>query len=216
MFTQHPSVALNNLFASKPYQGVSPDQARFLFVGLDANYDRNIEQNQVFPKLLEYHRDGAAFWRTYGVHHPFMLPTYSGDGRYYHQSFARIGFSPEHANLVSLVELLHVPTVGRNKLAPEDLSTSHLEFLNSAILNGSAEHVFVSAGVARLMRASMVFPWLPRTAPAKTGVLSSLYSQPGKTVYSHLHFSVYGKFQQQKTVEAAAIFELLQKPPRGA
>lgn len=73
MFTQHPSVALNDLFASKPYQGVSPNQARFLFVGLDANYDRNIEQSQVFPKLLEYHRDGAAFWRTYGVHHPFML-----------------------------------------------------------------------------------------------------------------------------------------------
>lgn len=209
MFTPHPSAALNDLFACKPYQGVSPDQATYLFIGLDANYDRNIDRSPVFPQLLEYHHDGAAFWRKYGVHHPFLLPEYAGDGRFYHQSFARIGFRPEHANLVSFIELLHVPTVGRSTLTPSDLSTSHLRLLDATIFGGGTEHIFVPAGVARLMRASGEFPWLPRTSPAKTGPLTILYRNAAKTVYSHLHFSVYGKFQQQKEEEAAAIHGLL-------
>lgn len=133
-YLAHPSPELNALFAHKPYQGATPERARFLFIGLDANYEAEIETKPIFSKIREYHNDGVAFWRKHGVHHPFLLPEYSGDGRHYHQSFSRIGFGPEHADLVSFVELFHVPTVGRNILVANDLDAAHLNMLNAAIL----------------------------------------------------------------------------------
>jgi hypothetical protein len=112
VYRPHPSPELNELFARKPYQGAPPDQALFLFVGLDANYDEEIANSRIFSKIQEYHDDGVAFWRKYEVHHPFLLDEYPGAGRRYHQTFAQIGFTPAHADLVSFVELLHVPTSG--------------------------------------------------------------------------------------------------------
>ena len=112
----HPSGALNRAFAARPYQGAEPEKATFLFVGLDANYSPAIEQNAVFDRVLDYLEDGVAFWKTHGVHHPFLLPQYRGDGQKYHKTFARIGFRPEHAEEVSFIEMLHVPTVGQSKL----------------------------------------------------------------------------------------------------
>ena len=38
------------------------------------------------------------------------------------------------------------------------------------------------------------------------------FSEGGKTVYYHLHFSNYGKFAQQMAVEAKAIRALLTLP----
>jgi hypothetical protein len=142
------------------------------------------------------------------VHHPFLLPAYRGDGRRYHQTFARIGFTPRHADLVSFAELLHVPTVGRNKLTNEDLDPAHLRRLNAAILCGKAKHIFVPAGAARLMQTSGAFPWLKRESAASRP-LRVLYSEPARSVYSHLHFSNYGKFRQQLQEEANAILALL-------
>ena len=208
MYQPHPSPELNAQFRHRPYQGVEPSAATFLFIGLDANYDPKLEQSPSFQSVLAYHQDGVAFWRRHGVHHPFLLPQYRGDGRRYHRTFARIGFKPEHAELVSFAELLHVPTVGRNKLAPQDLDPSHLQKLNAAILHGKAKHIFISAGVARLMQASKAFPWLPKD-PGASKPLRVLYSEPLRSVYSHLHFSNYGKFQQQLEEEAHAIAALL-------
>lgn len=208
MYQAHPSRELNSHFAQRPFQGVEPISANYLFVGLDANYDESIERSPIFPRVLEYHRDGAAFWQRHSVHHPFLLPQYTGDGRRYHKNFARVGFKPQHASRVSFVELLHVPSVGRNKLEPHDLSPSHLRMVNAAILSGQARHTFVSAGVLRLMRASGAFPWLPRDSAA-SGVLPVVYKQADRAVYLHLHFSNYGKFQQQLEAEAAAIAALI-------
>jgi hypothetical protein len=208
MFIPHPSSKLTATFAERPFQGALPHEAMFLFVGLDANYDERIEENPIFDQVLEYHRDGVAFWHRHLVHHPFLFPGYRGDGRRYHQSFARIGFQPEHASLVSFVELLHVPTVGRSALVPSDLSSAHLAWLNGAILGGRPKYTFISAGVARLMRASGAFSWLPREFP-KSQVLPAIYSGAGRTVYYHLHFSNYGKFQAQLDAEADAIRRFL-------
>jgi hypothetical protein len=208
MYQPHPSEVLNTQFRQQPYQGVEPSRATFLFVGLDANYDPDIENSPSFHSVLEYHNDGVAFWQRHGVHHPFLLPEYRGDGRRYHRTFARIGFTPKHANLVSFAELLHVPTVGRSKLVPQDLDPAHLGMLNSAILHGKAKHIFVSASVMRLMQASKAFPWLPKERVG-SGPLRILYSNQSRSVYSHLHFSNYGKFQQQLEQEAHAIAALL-------
>ena len=208
MYQPHPSAELNTQFRHRPYQGVEPSLATFLFIGLDANYAPNLELSPSFQSVLDYHQDGVAFWRLYGVHHPFLLPQYRGDGRRYHQTFACIGFQPKHAEMVSFAELLHLPTVGRNKLDPQDLDFSHLQNLNAAILRGKAKHIFVSPGVARLMQACKAFCWLPKDSRASTP-LRVLYSEPSRSVYSHLHFSNYGKFQQQLDAEAHAIAALL-------
>ncbi len=208
MYQPHPSSELNVLFRHRPYQGVAPAAATFLFIGLDANYDPRLEHSPSFGSVLEYHQDGVAFWRRHGVHHPFLLPNYRGDGRRYHRTFSRIGFTPEHADLVSFIELLHVPTVGRSALAPQDLDLSHLRMVNTAILHGNAKHIFVSTVVARLMRSSRAFPWLPKE-PSGPGPLRLFYSEPSRSVYLHLHFSNYGKFQQQLEAEAHAIAGLL-------
>lgn len=79
VYYAHTSELLNREFTARPFQGATPESATFLFVGLDANYSPTIEQSPVFPRLLEYLKDGVAFWRRYGVHHPFLLPGYRGD-----------------------------------------------------------------------------------------------------------------------------------------
>ncbi len=85
MYQIHPSKKLNELFQEKPFQGVSPEKAKFLFVGLDANYAENIESQNIFDKIIEYHLDGVSFWQKYKVHHPFLLDEYREDGRKYHK-----------------------------------------------------------------------------------------------------------------------------------
>jgi hypothetical protein len=211
MYIPHPSEELNNLFRERPYQGVPPENASFLFIGLDANYAENISSQSVFPKVLEYHHDGIGFWQSHNVHHPFLLSEYKGGGRNYHISFAKIGFLTSHAALVSFVELLDIPTVGRSKLEPSDLNIQHLKSLNSAILDGQAKYIFIPFTVARLMRKSGIFPWLKSKPIVIPGSLNILYQHHNKTVYSHLHFSVYGKSYERKVMEATLINSLLQK-----
>lgn len=213
MFVAHPSPSLTALFRQKPYQGAHPSEARFLFIGLDANYGAEIEGKPIFTKLLEYHEDGVAFWQNYQIHHPFLLPHYTGDGQFYHRSFSRIGFKPEHADQVSFIELLNVPTVGRNKLVPADLNSQHLRMLNEVVLAGSAQHIFVSQAVERLMHATSQFAWLPKRPKEQLGPLCVLFRQGKKAVYRHLHFSVWGKSEERKVNEAAAIHSFI--VPRG-
>ena len=209
MYVAHPSSELSDLFVRKPHQGAAPEESSFLFVGLDANYEAKIDQMPIFSAIREYHNDGVGFWRKYGVHHPFLLPTYSGDGKFYHRSFAQIGFGVEHADLVSFVELLHLPTVGRSNIVTTDLDSSHLNKLNFAMIDGKAAHIFLPTGVVRLMLKTGAFPWLQPYPIERVGSLCVLFRNPTKVVYSHLHFSVYGKFQLKKVEQAAAIRSLL-------
>jgi hypothetical protein len=208
MFQHHPSPILNGHFRRRPYQGVPPDDARFLFIGLDANYAADVEDSPIFSDLLRYHEDGPSFWRKTGVHHPFLLPEYRGDGRRYHRTFAKIGFQPAHADLVSFTELLSCPTVGRSALVPQDLDAQHLKAIRRAVFHGSAQFIFVSAGVQRLMTASGIFPELSTTLRT-AGSLRVLHEGNDRAVFLHLHFSNYGRFEQQLQAEAQDIGRLL-------
>lgn len=210
MYEQHPSDELNALFRERPFQGAEPERAQFVFVGLDANYDAGLQLSPSYRDVIEYHTDGVAFWKRHGVHHPFLLPAYRGDGRRYHANFARVAFTPADADQVSFIELLHVPTVGRNRLLPHDLDRRHLARIDALVRGGHAKHVFVSDGVVRLMLASGQFPWLsPAAQRAET--LPVLYSRAGTRVYRHLHFSNYGKFQARLALEARAIARLMDR-----
>jgi hypothetical protein len=116
MYNVHPSEKLIQAFRQKPYQGCCPTQAEFLFIGLDANYAPNIEEQKIFSKIIEYHEDAISFWQKYNLHHPFLLDGYKGDGRKYHKEFSKIRLSCKDASRISFIELLHLPTTGRNDL----------------------------------------------------------------------------------------------------
>lgn len=215
MYLPHPSKALNDAFSLKPYQGAPPAEATYLFVGLDANYGQEIERSPIFPSLLQYLEDGAGFWKTYGIHHPFLLPAYGrGDGWMYHFTFSKIGFQPEHANTVSFVELVDRPTFGRSKLNVTDLSKEHLRRLNDVILHGSARHIFIPNSVARCMRESSIFDWLPKVAENEKQGLKVWKCFESKTIYSHYHFSAYGKFEQEKRRQLQVIGALFKNEVR--
>lgn len=205
------------MFRAKPYQGARPESAEFVFVGLDANYDALIESSPAFPRVLEYHDDGVAFWRRHKVHHPFLLADYRGDGQRYHRNFARTGFEPDDACRVSFVELLHIPTIGGSELVAEDLDSAHLDWLNAIIERGARRNVFLSDKVIRLMLDcrrlldSRLFPELPK--PVAKQVLPQLHKIEETTIYQHLHFSNYGALQARMRLEAAAIARLRTDSP---
>lgn len=214
VYTPHPSQQLTELFLAKPYQGAPPEDAEFVFVGLDANYDANIDSTPTFECVRQYHKDGVAFWRQYETHHPFLLKGYNGSGQLYHRNFSRIGFEPEDACRVSFVELLHVPTVGVSKLVKEDLDSAHLCWLDSLFKRGSRRKVFLSAKVVRLLRDSKPrerFDWLPEPIPNK--VLPQLHTNREPTFYQHLHFSNWGNLRERMKDEATAIAQLRTDSP---
>jgi hypothetical protein len=209
MFTPHRCQALNVAFAARPFQGVPPEKATFLFVGLDANYSPTIDENGIYPRLLDYLSDGPAFWRQSGVHHPFLLNEYGRrDGWTYHKQFSRIGFRPEHADLVSFVELMDVPTSGTSKLKATDLNSAHLLRIADAIERGNARFVFIPPSVARWMRESSVFPWLPGTPTDEGRHLKVWDRRPNKTIYWHYHFS-HAFNGREKSAQLREIGELV-------
>jgi hypothetical protein len=155
-YDRHPSEKLNALFTKKPWQGADPMGAKYLFVGLDANYAPNIE-HQV-PEIWGYLNDGPNFWHTTGYHHPFRLPKYSGSGDLYHENFEKLGFLKNEAEQVSFIELLHVPTIGTSKLEVEDLCERHMLLLNNIFENGKYKWIFISSNVIGLMRKTHCCP----------------------------------------------------------
>jgi len=189
-YNLHPSEKLQKQFIEKPWQECDPFKAMFIFVGLDANYDKDIESK--LPEIFSYLDDGVKWWGKHKVHHPFMLGNYHGDGKKYHKKFAEIGFTPEQADQVSFVELLHVPTTGRSSLKPSDLSEEHLERLSKIFDEGKAKYIFISPKVIKVMRNTEVFSWLPRKPIREDGNFSVLHEQNGQIIYRMYHLSCYG------------------------
>jgi hypothetical protein len=208
-FNRHESAALNLAFRARPFQGVEPEKATFLFVGLDANYDPEVEHSPIFPQILEYLADGVGFWRRHRLHHPFLLDDYRGDGKKYHRAFSSIGFRPEHAAHVSFIELIHIPTSGQSKLRVDDLDRDHLSRLRRAIEEGEAKYIFIPPRVGFLMASSRLFPWMPKTPQDEGGPLKVWARFGNKTLYWHYHLSVYGIFEQPKRAQLRAIGELV-------
>lgn len=152
MFHLHPSSTLQALFRERPYQGAPPENAKFIFVGLDANFDETVEAKPVFAEIVAYLRDGVAYWQSRGYHHPFLHPSYRGSGRRYHLHFAEIGFKQEHAPLVSFVELIDAPTFGQSLLELDDLEDEHIGRLEQWLFGGAGKHVFMFKKTHQLLR----------------------------------------------------------------
>ena len=193
MYFSHRNSKLHELFSHKSYQGADPATAQFLFVGLDANYDPNIGDTLCFSEIVSYLEDGVRYWRQRGYHHPFMHPDYRGDGAPYHRRFAEIGFKKAHAELVSFVELIDVPTSGRSNLKLNDLKPSHLDQLRDWVLAGRASNIYIPPGVSHLLRKTPQFSWLPDEPISHDGSLPVLFRSDQKVVFAPFHFSCVGK-----------------------
>ncbi|WP_405230346.1 hypothetical protein [Lentisalinibacter sediminis] len=202
----HPSARLRALFEATeiPYQGQDPNLARVVFVGLDANYSPEISDDPTFfSRILEYHEDGVAFWRKYGVHHPFLLEEYplprNTGGVPYHRKFSWMGLTSDYAPYVSFVELLPVPTTGSTESRTfwQLFSVDHARRLDALFADGFKRRVYLSKSlVDNYMRKANrrwgVFSWLPETF-----ALGLLGSFANTDFFGAPHFSAT---QYKKTV----------------
>ena len=115
IFEKHPSKLLNELYSKRNYQGANPVEAQILFVGRDPNWAFDVETKEMFNYVYEYLTDGVTFWKTYNIHHPFLLPNYKGDGKSYHKIFSKLNVESSLASKISFVELIGFPTTGLAK-----------------------------------------------------------------------------------------------------
>ena len=153
-FQKHPSISLNDLYKKKRHQGADPAEAKILFVGRDPNWAADVESKEMFKYVSEYLTDGITFWKTHNMHHPFLLPTYKGNGRKYHKFFSKLNLDSGFSNKISFVELIGFPTTGmakkNNKLFLEYVMSSnnrnHLIELDSAI-NNPEKIIFIAWGL---------------------------------------------------------------------
>lgn len=222
MYQLHPCTELVQLFRDKPYQGTKPEDAEFVFVGLDANFDKNICKQPEYDLVKAYLTDGPAFWREHNTHHPFLVGGYSGEGLPYHLYFEKLGFGPQDADRVSFIELMDIPTVNIDeKLEAKDLNPKHMDRLESLMEGkGARPHVFLcdeAIGLLEKFRKRMrdagrlgrpPFEWLPKPIPNE--VLPKLRESKTSTIYQYLHFS-YRYFPKRMEAQAKAIAALRER-----
>ncbi len=114
----------------------------------------------------------SLFWNKYNCHHPFLLSSYPFNkniaGVPFHRNFSKVGLTPKHAEHISFVELLDIPTIG-NKSQNRDLfyqlvSVTHLEYIERLMTGGGEKLIFVSNGVLKdiekIKKSYPVFRWL--------------------------------------------------------
>ncbi len=194
----HDSEELIRLFSKSPYQGQAPEDARAIFLGIDANYSEEISGHPFFERIVEYHEDGVGFWKRHGRHHPFLLDNYpfkrNTGGVPYHRAFSAMKLTSEYAPYISFVELLAVPTIGTSSNQEKtfwklfELNPDHAGWLDKVLNDGSKRVVFLSDKVIRRMRKIKknrgVFSWIPE------GDAHGLLCKLGNTeIHKVFHFS---------------------------
>lgn len=194
-FDKHPSTQLARAF--KGYQGQEPGAARYIFMGLDANFSLTIENEPIFPEVLQYLTDGVAYWKETKRHHPFLSPVYKkGSGYRYHLRFSQIGLTLAHADSVSFVELLECPTCGKsnNKRFMGLLDADYLRRLDALLISSEkAKSVFIARGAyARLIEVGEqlgCFSWLPEQRKFAQNRLYTIDIHTTLRVHVITHFS---------------------------
>ena len=186
----HPSPRLNFYFGRRPYQGADPGNAQHIFIGEDANFAPDIEEQAIWPCVEEYLTDGVAFWNRHGVHHPFLLEGYNGQGALYHGHYNAIlnheggvangVAAPLPVNIrqsISFVEYLDRPTTGNGNIDNADMVNEvrgrwHFGWLAQLLIRrhgDPARTVYLSKGVARNLRSdtARLYPGLVPANPTE-------------------------------------------------
>lgn len=113
-FMKHPSERLQEIFAKRPFQIQEPEKARIIFLGLDANFDYNLEEHPLFEDFIDFIKNGTEYWKREKIHTPMLKSNYTGMGKKYHEKFQKLGFDPENAEDICFLELLNVCTCGKS------------------------------------------------------------------------------------------------------
>jgi len=193
VYQRHKSSKLNALFEAKPYQGQNPEKARLIFIGNDANYFEEIAEHDFFKYIEEYHSDGCRFWKKYGVHHPFLIDSYPFNKRSggvpYQRTFSKLNLSKDHANFISFVELLDVPTTGVTSTDENVfwslINLEHLQWIDSVLVSEPPKLVFLTRGVFKhllqLKKRFGILSWLS-DVKIKTGGMQTIYEKNGTEI----------------------------------
>jgi len=196
------------LFNKKPFQGQSPENAKVVFLSSDANYSPEISNHHFFKYILEYQKDGIAFWKKYNCHHPFLLSSYPFNknmaGVPFHRNFSKIGLGAQHAQHISFLELLDVPTIGNKsqnrKLFYELVSQSHLEYIENLMLGGGGKLFYVSNGVlkdiAKLKKIYPVFKWLEFEISSSNQYSKKINGNKIKEIYHFSSSQIHGQVSE--------------------
>lgn len=201
-FGIHPSTALVEMFRAKPFQGQQPELARIIFISSDANYSSRLSQHPFFRHILDYHSNPIKFWRTTGVHHPFLLDSYPFDRRRdgvpFHRKFAAMGLSPHYADKICFLELLDVPTIGIKSKARDDyralVSEAHMSYIKTLLEDGKPKLFFISSTVLNDLKFLDGRNWAPlnlwrQTPLGRTYGIPLIYKKHDTRMYRVTHFS---------------------------
>jgi len=148
IFGIHTAQGLVESYQNKYWQCQDPKEAQIIFLGLDANWDENIETNDIYEEILRYLDDGVIYWKTNGYHHPFLLPDYKKGGGYrFHANFVKTHITSQYADNISFIELLSIPTHGRSTQVPDEfdklIDVNYLRNLNDIIFDNRPKIVFL-------------------------------------------------------------------------
>jgi len=138
-----------------------------IFLGLDANWDKDIEVNEkkkdFFKETIKYLNNGVEYWKTNGVHTSMLKEDiYVGDRRKggvpYHRRFSRLGFSSDYAEKICFLELLSMCTYGNSTTDTKEFekmlnsceNKKHLETIRRILLKKNI-YICISAGVEEII-----------------------------------------------------------------
>ena len=112
-FGKHTSQKLQEVFSQRPFQIQEPEKAKIIFLGLDANFDKDLDTDaDMFQEFIDYLKDGVGYWKKKGIHTPMLLDSYKLDGKPYHKRIQKMGLTSKYAQDICFLELLNVCTYG--------------------------------------------------------------------------------------------------------
>lgn len=203
LFGKHCAKGLVAAYQNKYWQCQNPENAQVIFLGLDANWEKDIESNEtgIYNDILKYLDDGVAYWKEVGFHHPFLLPNYNKGGGYkYHSNFAKTNISSKYADKVSFVELIGIPTYGRSSksssLFDKMIDLEYLKVLNNTIFDNKPKLLFIAKSVydkiqkvKHKMKANDLFDFDMELGSNFCNRLMNIHSSNNTIVFVHTHFS---------------------------
>lgn len=165
VFKKHTSEKIQEIFTLHPFQIQTPEKARIIFLGLDANFDSDIETNPLFGEFIDYLKDGIKYWKREKIHTPMLKTNYSGSGKKYHKNFQKLGFGPENAEDICFLELLNVCTCGNStenkesfrKLLLSESNQLHLQRIANLAEDKSKQIYICGKEVANYVRELNLF-----------------------------------------------------------
>ena len=135
-----------------------PEKAKIIFLSSDANYSQQMSNHLFSKTFLNITKMGLPSGKSITCHHPFILPNYPKefdkrkDGVPFHRNFSKLGLqSRPHAEHISFLEILDVPTIGNKSENKEMffdlLCRDHLKYIDKLIQGGGHKLFIVAKGV---------------------------------------------------------------------